>query len=84
MKTKKISQELDVDFEKWLKLGQSLRPIFDFIDFDSIIIDMLHLLLRIGEKLISLLMKDILKLLDWETRFECELQFPLSFVKNFI
>jgi len=39
------------------------------IDFDRIVIDMLHLLLRIGEKLLTLLIKDILKHKDWEKRF---------------
>ena len=55
--------------QEWLKLGQRLKPLFSMIDFDRIVIDMLHLLLRIGEKLLTLLIKDILKHKDWEKRF---------------
>ena len=52
--------------QQWLLFGQVLRPIFDMIDFDHIIIDMLHLLLRIGEKLITLLIADIASMADPE------------------
>ena len=52
--------------QQWLLFGQVLRPIFDMIDFDHIIIDMLHLLLRIGEKLITLLIADIASMDDPE------------------
>lgn len=39
--------------------GLKYKPIFDFIPFDHVIIDVLHLFLRVSDKLISLCIHDV-------------------------
>jgi len=41
--------------------GQKARPLFDFIPYHRIIIDPLHLFLRIGGKLLNLLISEVLE-----------------------
>ncbi len=55
--SKKCSEKKTSD-----KLGYIKKPIMDFIDFDSCVIDLLHLFLRITDRLMDLLIAKIIQL----------------------
>jgi len=59
-------EEILVNMDEWKKFGQNLLPLLQMIDFDHVIVDMLHVLLRIGNKLLGVLIEDILTNDHWE------------------
>ena len=63
---KRSMEEILVNMDEWKKFGQNLLPLLQMIDFDHVIVDMLHVLLRIGNKLLGVLIEDILTNDQWE------------------
>ena len=72
-----MHQELWEDWEEWSKLGQNLRPLIEEIGFDKIVIDMLHMLLRIGDRLFALLFHELLESDHFLQQFESLILLPI-------
>ena len=65
------------------KLGYFNKPIFSFIEFEDVVIDMLHLHLRITDKLFDCLM-DVMIRYDENAEFDLDQRISLKMFESFL